>query len=261
MIFKLENGFCGYSNKSILEEINFEVQEGEFLCILGPNGVGKSTLFKSILNLIPIIKGNLTIDNDDISRWKRTDIAKNIGYIPQISSPPFSYTVIDVILMGRSAYLGPFESPKEEDEKIALSIVRKLGIEKLINKRFLNISGGEQQLVLIARALTQIPKILIMDEPTSALDFGNQQLVLDQVKLLANDGLTVIAASHSPDQAFLYADKVMMLKNSGIYAVGKPEDIITEKTLHDLYGINVNIVNTGIKSKFTGKNILTCIPV
>ncbi len=261
MKFRLESGVCGYSNKSVLENINFEVNEGEFLCILGANGVGKSTLFKSILNLIPMIDGMLTINGENINKWKRAEVAKNIGYIPQVSSPPFSYTVMDVVLMGRAAYIGAFDSPSKGDEDIAIAMIEKLGIGKLINKKFLNISGGEQQLVLIARAMTQQPKILIMDEPTSALDFGNQQLVLDQVKTLAEDGLGVILASHNPDQVFLYADKVMMLQDGGIYNIGKPKEIITKESLKDIYGINTKIINTGVKSKFTGEDILSCIPV
>lgn len=260
-LFELKNGKVGYSNKSVLEDINFEVKSGEVLCILGANGVGKSTLFKSMLGFIPMIDGSVNIDGENINTWERSKVARYIGYIPQATELPFSFTVMDIVLMGRTAHLGLFVSPKKKDEEIAYSIISKLGITKLINKKFSELSGGERQLVLIARALTQLPKILIMDEPTAALDFGNQQLVLEQVNLLSKQGLSVIMASHFPDHAFIYSHKVLMLKGGNVYAFGKPKDVITEDSLRELYSVNTKIINTGIQSISTGNNILTCIPL
>ncbi len=260
-LFELKDGGCGYFHKKILENIHFSINSGEVLCILGANGAGKSTLFKSILGLIPMQEGNVRVKGENISDWSRVKVAQAIGYVPQISSPPFSYTVMDVVLMGRTAYLKPYQSPKEEDEEIAGAAIERLGISHLINRPYLELSGGEKQLALIARALTQVPQILIMDEPTTGLDFGNQQLVLEQIHLLAKQGLAVIMSSHFPDHAFLYADKALMLKNGSVYAFGEPKQVITEKSLNDLYGVNTRIISTGLLSRRMGTEIQTCIPI
>ncbi|SHN67894.1 ABC transporter ATP-binding protein [Desulfitobacterium chlororespirans] len=262
MLFELKDGVCGYSaHKPVLRDINFTLTDGEVLCLLGANGVGKSTLFKSMLALIPILGGTLSIDGENILRWSRAKIAQKIGYVPQSTNPPFSYSVMDVILMGRAAHLGMMSSPKKEDEEIAESVVERLGIQYLVNKRYLELSGGEKQLVLIARALTQQPQLLIMDEPTTALDFGNQQLVLNQVHQLSQQGLGIIMSSHFPDHAFLYSHKVLMLKNGGIYAMGAPAEVISEQTLRDLYRVETKIIATGIISNTTGSEIKACISI
>lgn len=265
MLFALKNGVCGYAaDKPILRNINFEVAAGEVLCILGANGVGKSTLFKSMLGLIRMLGGAVTVDGADISQWSRAKIARTIGYIPQANNPPFSYSVMDVILMGRTAYLGMFASPQKEDEEIVESVVEELNITRLIDKRYQELSGGERQLVLIARALAQQPKILIMDEPTAALDFGNQQMVLNQIYRLSEKGLSIIMASHFPDHAFLYSHKALLLKDGGIYATGSPDQVITEHSLRDLYAVETKIINTGIlpRSAVTGStDIKVCVPL
>lgn len=260
-LFELEDGNCGYFKKTILENIHFTINPGEVLCILGANGVGKSTLFKSILGLIPMQQGELKVRGENIKNWSRAKVAKAIGYVPQISNPPFSYTVMDVVLMGRTAYLKPYQSPGEEDEEIACSSIERMGINHLVSRRYLELSGGEKQLVLIARALTQVPQILIMDEPTTGLDFGNQQLVLEQIHLLAKQGLAVIMSSHFPDHAFLYADKALMLKDGRVYDLGVPREVITEDSLYELYKVNTKIINTGLLSQRIGTEIQTCIPI
>ena len=265
MIFALRNGVCGYSpHKPVLKNINFEVLSGEVLCILGPNGAGKSTLFKSMLGLIPILGGDVTVDGENIRGWSRTQIAQTIAYIPQASNLPFSYSVLDVILMGRTAYLGLFASPEKDDEDIADSVIDQLNISKLADRRFQELSGGEKQLVLIARALAQLPQILIMDEPTAALDFGNQQMVLNQIHTLSQGGLSIIMASHFPDHAFLYSHKALLLKDESIYSLGAPEDVITEKSLQDLYSVETKIISTGISPRDSSANstdIRVCVPI
>lgn len=260
-LFELKDGCCGYFRKRVLENVRFDVNQGEVLCILGANGVGKTTLFKSILGLIPMHEGEVRIKGESIASWPRAKVAQAIGYVPQISNPPFSYTVMDVVLMGRTAYLKPYQSPGDEDEKIAASAIERLEIEYLTDRRYLELSGGEQQLVLIARALTQLPEILIMDEPTTGLDFGNQQLVLEQIHILAKEGLAVIMSSHFPDHAFLYADKALMLKEGSVHAFGKPNEVITEKSLYELYGVDTKIINTKLVSRNTHTEIQTCIPI
>lgn len=260
-LFELQDGACGYGTRQVLGDVNFALEAGQVLCILGANGAGKTTLFKSILGLLPMQHGQLRINGDDIGSWPRARVARSIGYVPQISNPPFSYSVMDVVLMGRTAHLKSYQSPKAHDEHIAIAVIERLGITKLMARRYLDLSGGERQLVLIARALTQQPDILVMDEPTTGLDFGNQQLVLEQVHMLAHQGLAVVMASHFPDHAFLYADMVLMLKHGTVHAMGSPRDVITEASLDELYSVRARIIETGLKSTRVGTDILACIPL
>lgn len=165
------------------------------------------------------------------------------------------------IYVRQTAYLGMFASPRKEDIDIAEEVVDKLNISKLLDKRYTELSGGEKQLVLIARALVQQPQILVMDEPTAALDFGNQQLVLRQISLLSQQGLGIIMASHFPDHAFLYSHKALLLKDGGIYSIGNPGDVITEESLCDLYSVSTRIINTGVYSKTAQAEVKVCVPL
>ncbi len=264
MNFSLINAKCGYGTRTVLQDVSLTVKSGEVLCILGPNGTGKTTLFKSILGLLGMQDGKVELDGKDMATLSRAEFAKRIGYIPQAHNPPFPFKVIDVVLMGRTAHLGPFASPGKADQKIAEEIIETLNIGHLRHKVYTEISGGEKQLVLIARALTQKPSMLVMDEPTAALDFGNQLLVLSHIKKLADSGLIVVMASHFPDHAFLYASKVILLKAGGVYAVGTPAEVITEKNLKSLYGVDVKIVSTGLHKLPMGmeeREIKVCVPV
>lgn len=264
MKFRLCNGKCGYGTTTVLKDISFTVESGEVLCLLGPNGTGKTTLFKSILGLLKMQGGSIELDSRDMSTLSRAQIARMVGYIPQAHNPPFPFKVFDVILMGRTAHLGIFASPGKEDRKIAEDVLHTLNIQHLRDKIYTKISGGEKQLVMIARALTQEPLMLVMDEPTAALDFGNQLLVLSHIRRLADNGLGIIMASHFPDHAFLYSTKVMLLQRGGLFAAGTPGEVITEQNLKTLYGVNVKIVNTKVQS-FCGKSdereVKVCVPV
>jgi len=265
MRFKVYNGKCGYDTTTVLQDVSFTVESGEVLCLLGPNGAGKTTLFKSILGLLKMQGGSVELDGKDMLALSRAQIARMIGYIPQAHNPPFPFKVLDVILMGRTAHLGLFSSPGKEDLEIAEEILDILSIRHLRNKIYTKISGGEKQLVLIARALTQKPLMLVMDEPTASLDFGNQLLVLSHIKRLADRGLGIVMASHFPDHAFLYSTKVLLLKSGRLYAAGTPEEVITEQNLERLYGVNVKIVNTGVQNNSRGKSgggeVKVCVPV
>ncbi len=263
MLFELKEGTCGYHiGTPVLKDISFKVRSGEVLCVLGPNGTGKTTLFKSILRLIKLQSGVLEIDGEDTSKWNRQSLAQKVAYIPQAHNPPFPFTVLDVILMGRTAHLGALSSPAQKDVAIADQVIEDLNITYLRNKVYTEISGGEKQLVLIARALAQQPQMMVMDEPTAALDFGNQLLVLNQVEKLAQKGLAIIMASHFPDHAFLYSSQVILLKDRGIYAQGTPEEVVTEENLGHLYKVGVKIVDVGMKAGGDAdRPIKVCIPV
>lgn len=262
MKFELKGLKCGYNNRAILKGISFSLEPGEVLCVLGPNGTGKTTLFKTILGLIKPLAGEILLNEENLVDWSRSKMAQVIGYIPQAQNTSFPFSVMDMILMGRTAHLGNFASPSKKDKKIAGRAIDTLDISYLANRIFTELSGGEKQLVLIARALAQEPRILVMDEPTSALDFGNQLKVLSQVRQLAHQGLMIIMASHVPDHAFFYSTKVMLLSRGGLFGLGKANDIITEKGLRELYGVNVKIIQTGIQSdNEVDGEVRMCVPL
>jgi iron complex transport system ATP-binding protein len=257
MKLSVNGAVCGYKSKTILDGISFEVSSGEILCLLGPNGVGKTTLFKTILGFLKLKGGSITVDGDDIRRWPRKKFARVIGYVPQAHTPSFPFTVENVVTMGRTAHLGTFATPSKEDKEIAQEAMETLEIDFLKDCIYTEISGGERQMVLIARALTQQPSILVMDEPTSSLDYGNQMRVLRQIKRLAENGLGVVMTSHFPDHAFLCATKVALLRRDG-FDIGSPDEIVTEENMRLVYGINVKIASAAMKD---GSNVKACIPM
>ncbi len=249
---------CGYSNHPVLNDISLTVGSGEILCLLGPNGVGKTTLFKSILGLLTLQGGGIFIDGESVEKWSRKQLAQVIGYVPQVHTPPFPFSVLDVVIMGRISHMGPFSSPTEEDRKMAEENLERLEISYLKDRVYTEISGGERQMVLIARALTQNPKILVMDEPTSNLDFGNQVRVLKQVNRLASEGIAVIMTSHFPDHAFLCSSKVGLLQKDSSFLTGNADEIITEENLKNAYGIDVRVIS--VNDETVGK-IKSCVPL
>lgn len=259
MKLEIRDVACGYEKKVILDKVNFEMNTGDILCILGPNGVGKTTLFKTILGLLDIIKGEVLLDGESISDWGRKDFAQAIGYVPQSHTPPFPYKVLDVVVMGRTSHLGAFSSPSKKDYSIAEEILESLNISYLKDMIYTEISGGERQLILIARALAQEPKILIMDEPTSNLDYGNQVRVLSRVKKLSNKGIGIIMTSHFPDHAFMASTKVLAINKGNNYIIGTPEEVVTPKLLEDIYKIRVQIEE--VTDKVTGEKVKVCVPI
>lgn len=258
MKLEIKNAVCGYGSKNIVNGISMNVSSGEILCLLGPNGVGKTTFFKTILGFLKLKGGQILIDGKNIYDCSRKQLAKVIGYVPQSHTPPFPFKVFDVILMGRTAHLSMFSSPSREDRNIAEKALEDLKISYLKDKIYTEISGGERQMVLIARALAQNPQILIMDEPTSNLDFGNQIRVLEQINKLSERGLAIIMTSHYPNHAFLCSTKVAFMQKNNVFTVGSVDEVVTENNLKEAYGINVKIINT-INSK--GDKIKACVPM
>jgi ABC-type cobalamin/Fe3+-siderophores transport system ATPase subunit len=255
---EMRNATCGYDGKPVVKKATFSVSEGEVLCLLGPNGSGKTTLFKTILGLLKLQNGEILLDGADTCTWPRRKIAQVIGYVPQAHAPTFPFDVIDMVLMGRTAHLGTFATPSEEDKRIALEAIEKLGISYLKDRVYTEISGGERQLVLIARALAQQPRILVMDEPTTSLDFGNQMLVLKHIEYLSNLNIGVVMSSHFPNHAFSCASKVMLLNKGVVFGLGSPEETVTEENLKKLYGVDVKIITASIGN---GQQARVCIPV
>lgn len=240
-MLEIRNLSYSFGNKPVFHDVSLTVAEGEFFALLGANGSGKTTLFKTILNLYPARSGQVLLAATDITNWSREQIAKYVGYVPQQHTPPFPYKVIDVVLMGRSAHLKVHQSPQARDYRIAEEALATMGIGQMRDQIYTEISGGERQLVLIARALAQQPKILVMDEPTANLDFGNQIKVLLHTKKLASQGITILMSTHNPDHALQFADRVGVLIQGGLQSIGDPQTVITESNLLALYGVPMGI--------------------
>jgi len=226
----------------IFENINFSIDKGDVLCVLGPNGTGKTTLIKCINGLHQVNDGEIFLNGKNIQKLSYNDISKVVGYIPQGHVPSFPFSVFDVVLMGRSPYINISSSPKSEDKQIALNALKTLGIEDLKDKSYTNLSGGERQLVFLARVLAQEPDLLILDEPTNHLDFGNQIKLLEIIEQLSKLGLSVIMSSHYPDHAFLAATKVAIMKDKTFIGFGTPDEVLTEENLKEAYDIDVELI-------------------
>lgn len=236
----------GYPERRIGNDVTFELNAGEVLCLLGPNGSGKTTLFKTLLGLLPVQGGEVILDGKNLRKLKREEIAHLVSYVPQAHGAFFPYTVREVVLMGRTAHLGLFAAPSARDHGAALDAIRRMGIAHLADATYTRISGGERQLVLIARALAQEARMVVMDEPTANLDFGNQVRVLERIRTLAADGIGVLLSTHDPDHAFLCADRVAMLHNGGLLACGAPETVMTAVQLRQLYGVEVVVTEVAM---------------
>lgn len=230
-----------YGKHKVLSDVSFNAAAGELLAVLGPNGVGKSTLFQCILGLLPRYDGKITVNGKAANEIDIHEMAKRVAYIPQSHTPVFNYAVFDIVLMGTSAQITAVNTPGRKQLELAESAIDRLGISHLRDRGYLQISGGERQLVLIARALAQNAKILVMDEPTSSLDYGNQIRILSQIKKLTEEGYTVIQSTHNPDQAFLFADKVLALLDGRVIEHGTPNEVISGDLIKALYNVDVEV--------------------
>lgn len=237
----IQNLYFSYGKDPVLQDVSFHAKYGEFWSVLGPNGAGKSTLFRCVLGLLQPASGNIYIDNNPISSLSAAQLAQKIAYIPQSHNPVFNFSVLDMVLMGTTAQLGSFESPKQKHVQQAEDALKQLGIFHLRDRGYGNISGGERQLALIARAMAQQAKILIMDEPSANLDFGNRLRVMQTVRTLTHEGYTVIQSTHDPDQAYRYSDQILALHDGGVLACGTPAETITESTISKLYNTPVEV--------------------
>lgn len=232
----------GHGRRRVGQDIGFAMAPGEVLCLLGPNGSGKTTLFKTLLGLLPPQAGEVRVLGDTVAAWSRTAFARHVGYVPQAHTGIFPFTVEDVVLMGRAARIGRFAQPSHHDRACALHCLQTLGVAHLHLRIYTAISGGERQLVLIARALAQEPVLLVMDEPTASLDFGNQIRVLEHIGQLRQQGMAVLMSTHQPEHALRIADRIALLGGGRLAAVGTPASTATPKRLAALYGVSASAV-------------------
>lgn len=230
---------------AVFDRISLGVSGGEALMLLGPNGTGKSTLLKCMAGLLRPQTGRVTLDGIDVATLGPTRLARRVGYVPQSSVSAFPFTVRDIVVMGRAPHLNLLAAPSGHDRELADRILRDIGIERLAHRTCHQISAGEWQMVLIARALAQLPDVLLLDEPTAHLDLANQVRILNTVKALTTRGLAIVMATHAPDQAFMAADRVAIMKDGAIIADGTPDRVLTAATLWRAYGVPVEIVAIG----------------
>lgn len=228
--------------RNIFENISFSVGPGEVFCILGPNGTGKSTLLRCLCNLYRLKSGVIKIDDQPIGSYGTAGLAKKIGFIPQIHTPTFPYTVLQIVLMGRTPHLNMIATPSEEDYRIAEQAIKDVNIEDIKDKPYTELSGGQMQMVLMARVLAQEPEIMLLDEPTSHLDVGNQMHTLEMVNRLSKRGLSLVMTSHYPDHTFLSSHRVGIMKDRQFIAMGHPDEVVTDRNMEEIYGVGMRVV-------------------
>jgi iron complex transport system ATP-binding protein len=254
---KIENlSFRFTKQDPIFSQVSFNLDPGEVFCLLGPNGSGKSTLLKCIAQLLSSPTGRVLLDRENLGQLPSGKIAKLLGFVPQSLVSAFPFKVADIVVMGRASRISVVSSPSKTDQHHAIKAMEKLGIAHLAQRPCNRLSGGEWQMVLIARALTQSPRVLLLDEPTSHLDLGNQIKILEVVDSLSKEGMTIIMASHFPDHAFLSAHKVGILKNKSLKGMGHPDQVLTQTLLEDTYDTPIRIIRVG-----NGVNRKICVPL
>ncbi len=255
MSIHVQNLSFSYGSHEVLHDLTFDIPDGMLVNVLGPNGVGKSTLFRCILGLEQRYSGNVFVNGKNIKELSIRERAREISYIPQSHAPVYDYEVLDVVLMATGSDLKMLSNPGCAQRARAYEALERIGIQRFAHRKYTQISGGEQQLVLVARALAQNARTIVMDEPTSALDYGNTVRVLSCVRQLAREGLSIVQSTHNPDHAFLYSDKTLVLKDGRVDAFGDPKEVITSELISGLYSVEVEV------NSLYGDKVRVCVPL
>ena len=259
MKLETSNLCCGYAPGSpVVRDISFQVGGGQVCCILGHNGVGKSTLFKTLLRLIPPVSGKVFLDGEDIAGWTPRKMAAAAAYVSQSHTPPFPYLVEEMVMMGRMGRLGPFRQPGEKDRAVVDALQEELDIARRRGKPYTEMWGGERQLVMVAKALAQEPRLLVLDEPTANLDYGNKVLVLDTIQYLASKGICVVFTTHDPEHALLLQAQTLLLLHGAPALFGPAAAVVTEKNLKAAYHATIRVVEIVDDA---GHPVRVCLPL
>ena len=228
--------------KSVLNKVSFEIQPGTITAILGPNGAGKTTLIHLLLGLRKPVSGTILLKDKSVGHYSRKELSQWIGLVPQSEYVPFEYSVLEYVLLGRAPYLGPLDLPAQSDVEIARQSLVQVGIEHLEMRPIPELSGGELQLVLIARALAQQPKVLLLDEPTSHLDLSNRNITLQILNQLRSNGVTVLFTTHDPEAASLVANNLVLMRQGRVLHTGVLEATFTSQKLSETYGTHIDVI-------------------
>ena len=233
------------TRRRVGSNINFALDKGETLAVLGGNGAGKTTLFRTLLGLLPPLAGEVRVGGDSISTLASHERARRLAYVPQQHTPTFGFSALEAVLMGRVAHMTTFARPAAVDHAAARDALLRLGIDALAERAVTELSGGERQLVWIARALAQQAPVLILDEPTASLDFGNRARVLAEIDRLRDGGLTIVFSTHEPDQALAHADRALLLSDGRALACDAVTLALTTENIERLYRVRVRSVDAG----------------
>ncbi|SIQ76721.1 iron complex transport system ATP-binding protein [Shewanella morhuae] len=236
-IVNFNHADIGYNRHPVLRDVSFTVKTGEVCCLLGTNGCGKTTIIRSLLGILPLKGGSIQLHDKALHLWNTTELAQTVAYVPQAHDGPFAFSVLDMVMMGRCTHLKLFSQPGVKDRALAMELLLMLDIAHLAKRQYPSLSGGERQLVLIARALIQQPTLLIMDEPAASLDFGHQITLLERIRTLKKEGMTVLMSTHHPMHAKAVADKVVLVAKDQPIQQGSINDMLSAKRLTTLYGV------------------------
>lgn len=258
MIFEVKDiSFHYIPHKNIFEDVNFCLADGDILSILGTNGAGKSTLLNCLAGLLRPNSGEILLNDKPLSRMNKIEIAQNIGYVPQIHNSSFSYSVLEYTVMGRTPYIPAYSKPSSEDYQIAMHNLKKVGMDRMCQKIYTEMSGGEQQLVTIARVLTQNAKVILLDEPTNHLDYRNQHRTIEMLQQLSQEGYIIITTTHNPDHAFLLGGNAGILIPGNNLQIGSVTKELTAERLTNLYGMDIKVLYVEEADRticFSGRN-------
>lgn len=258
MKLEVSKGFFKFKKTDyILRDINFSLGDGDVLSILGPNGVGKTTLIKCLTGLLPWTRGETFIDGKNISAMKEREVWSKISYIPQKRNFSFSYTGLEMVLFGSTSSLNIFERPSQKEIERAREVMKMIEIDHLADKVASEMSGGELQMLLIARSLLKDPKIIILDEPESGLDYKNQIIILDLIKKLSASGVIIVMNTHYPDHALKISNKCLLLNYGKTYKFGETREVLNRENLKKSFSVEVKIEKISV----AGKDYESIIPL
>ena len=241
MILEIKNLTFSYDSHTVLKDLSFKLESPDVLSILGPNGIGKTTLIKCLLGIKKKTSGEILIDGKEIDEFYKKEFYSFVVYLKQGGKETSIYTVLDTVLLGLASQINPLLKPKDSDIEKVNNILKELGIYHLKDKYVSKLSGGEAQMVFMARALVREPEILILDEPESNLDYRNQLLMLDTIDRLKSHGKLIIFNTHYPEHALRYSNKVLLLNNNYQYKFGNTSDIITKENIEETYRIKAAV--------------------